>query len=37
MRRFRHDHPWLRHNLSALDRFNRISEDNYTIFYGLRI
>ncbi len=36
LRRFRHDHPWLRHNLSGLDRFNRISEDNYTLFYGLR-
>jgi hypothetical protein len=36
LRRFRHNHPWLRHNLSGLDRFNRISEDNYTLFYGLR-
>jgi hypothetical protein len=36
LREFRHSHPWLRHNLSGRDRFNRISDDNHTIFYGLR-
>ncbi|PSN18484.1 alpha-amylase [filamentous cyanobacterium CCP5] len=36
LRRFRHANPWLRDNLSGSDRFNRISEDDYTVFYGLR-
>jgi hypothetical protein len=36
LRRFRRAHPWLRENLSNLDRFNRISTDGQTVFYGLR-
>jgi hypothetical protein len=36
LRRFRRAHPWLRDNLSNLDRFNRISTDEQTVFYGLR-
>lgn len=36
LRRFRRSHPWLRHNLSTLDRFNRIHTDTQTLFYGLR-
>ncbi len=36
LRRFRRSHPWLRHNLSTLDRFNRIHTDHQTVFYGLR-
>ena len=36
LRQFRLKHPWLRENLANTDRFNRISEENYTLFYGLR-
>ncbi len=36
LRRFRLANPWLRQNLSNLDRFNRIHDDDYTLFYGLR-
>ncbi len=36
LRRFRKANPWLRENLSNLDRFNRISTDAQTVFYGLR-
>lgn len=36
LRRFRHANPWLRDNLSGTDRFNRLSEEDYTVFYGLR-
>ena len=36
LRRFRRAHPWLRQNLSGLDRFNRINTDEQTLFYGLR-
>ncbi|MGJ3248633.1 MAG: glucosylglycerol hydrolase [Elainellaceae cyanobacterium] len=36
LRRFRHINPWLMANLSGLDRFNRVSDDDTTIFYGLR-
>lgn len=36
LRRFRRANPWLRDNLSNLDRFNRISTDEQTIFYGMR-
>ena len=36
LRRFRHAHPWLRENLSGLDRFNRISDEEQMLFYGLR-
>jgi hypothetical protein len=36
LRCFRRAHPWLQENLSNLDRFNRISTDEQTVFYGLR-
>ncbi|MEM6521736.1 MAG: glucosylglycerol hydrolase, partial [Cyanobacteria bacterium P01_C01_bin.70] len=36
LRRFRLANPWLRDNLSNLDRFNRIQTDAQTVFYGLR-
>lgn len=36
LRQFRQANPWLRQNLSPLDRFNRISDDDRTVFYGLR-
>ncbi|MEA5420411.1 glucosylglycerol hydrolase [Spirulina sp. CCNP1310] len=36
IRQFRHRYPWLRHNLSGTDRFNKISEPEATIFYGVR-
>lgn len=36
LRRFRHANPWLQANLEGLDRFNRIHDDERTIFYGLR-
>jgi len=36
LRRFRRANPWLRDNLSNLDRFNRISTDEQTLFYGMR-
>jgi hypothetical protein len=36
LRRFRHSHGWLRENLSGRDRFNRIHEADYTLFYGQR-
>lgn len=36
LRRFRKANPWLRKNLSNLDRFNRISTNDQTVFYGLR-
>ncbi len=36
LRRFRRANRWLRHNLAPMDRFNRISTDDYTLFYGLR-
>ncbi len=36
LRQYRHDHPWLRQNLTAQDRFNRISDGDRTLFYGLR-
>lgn len=36
LRRFRRANPWLHENLAALDRFNRITTDEQTIFYGLR-
>ncbi len=36
LRQFRRDRPWLRQNLSGSDRFNRISESTYTLFYGHR-
>ena len=36
LRRFRLRNEWLKYNLSGVDRFNRISDDDRTIFYGLR-
>ncbi|MDB9524685.1 glucosylglycerol hydrolase [Oscillatoria sp. CS-180] len=36
LRQFRLSHPWLRENLTGRDRFNRISDDCRTIFYGYR-
>jgi hypothetical protein len=36
LRHFRHAHPWLHENLAGTDRFNRVSDDDRTIFYGLR-
>lgn len=35
-RQFRLTHPWLRENLTGRDRFNRISDDHRTVFYGYR-
>jgi hypothetical protein len=37
LRQFRLQRPWLRENLIGRDRFNRISDDERTIFYGYRI
>ena len=36
VRRYRHAHPWLRNNLTELDYFERLNNDQTTIFYGLR-
>ena len=36
LREFRHQHPWLKNNLTTSDRFNKISTDEHTLFYGLR-
>ncbi|MGK7896533.1 MAG: glucosylglycerol hydrolase [Xenococcus sp. (in: cyanobacteria)] len=36
VRRYRHAHPWLGENLSPSDRFDRLSDDQATVFYGLR-
>ncbi|MEO0458581.1 MAG: glucosylglycerol hydrolase, partial [Cyanobacteria bacterium P01_A01_bin.114] len=36
LRQYRCRHPWLQKNLSGQDRFNRISDDRRTLFYGLR-
>lgn len=36
IRQFRLTRPWLRENLTGRDRFNRISDDERTIFYGYR-
>ncbi|MBE9127352.1 MULTISPECIES: glucosylglycerol hydrolase [unclassified Coleofasciculus] len=36
LRRFRHAHPWLGHNLAGTDRFNKISDNEQTVFYGIR-
>ncbi|MBE9079529.1 alpha-amylase [Romeria aff. gracilis LEGE 07310] len=36
LRNFRRRHPWLQENLTGRDRFNRVSDDRRTIFYGLR-
>nr|WP_278003293.1 glucosylglycerol hydrolase [Nodosilinea sp. TSF1-S3] len=37
LRQFRRQRPWLRENLMGRDRFNRISDDERTLFYGYRI
>ncbi|MEM6592219.1 MAG: glucosylglycerol hydrolase, partial [Cyanobacteria bacterium P01_C01_bin.73] len=37
LREFRRQRPWLRNNLTGRDRFNRISDDERTIFYGIRL
>ncbi|MCW6035232.1 alpha-amylase [Spirulina subsalsa FACHB-351] len=36
LRNFRHQHPWLRRNLAGMDQFNKHSEENATVFYGVR-
>jgi len=37
LRRFRNQHPWLHQNLvPGTDRFNKVSEDTHTVFYGVR-
>ena len=36
LRQYRRRHPWLQDNLTGHDRFNRISDDQRTVFYGLR-
>ena len=36
VRRYRHAHPWLRENLTERDHFDRLSNNQATIFYGLR-
>ncbi|MGF1569482.1 MAG: glucosylglycerol hydrolase [Nodosilinea sp.] len=37
LREFRRQRPWLRENLTGRDRFNRVSDDYRTLFYGHRI
>ena len=36
LRQYRQANPWLQNNLMEGDRFNRINQDKYTVFYGLR-
>ena len=36
LRKFRRDRPWLHQNLMSTDRFNKISQGDRTIFYGVR-
>lgn len=36
LRNFRHQHPWLGENLQGTDRFNKISDETQTIYYGIR-
>ncbi|MEM1310537.1 MAG: glucosylglycerol hydrolase [Cyanobacteria bacterium P01_H01_bin.153] len=36
VRQYRHSHAWLRQNLSETDYLSRLSDDQKTIFYGLR-
>ncbi len=36
LRHYRHANPWLAENLSGTDRFNHISEQGHTLFYGMR-
>lgn len=36
LRKFRHDNPWLRGNLTEDDYFDKISDHDKTIYYGMR-
>ncbi|MEO0869126.1 MAG: glucosylglycerol hydrolase, partial [Cyanobacteria bacterium J06642_11] len=36
IRQYRRQHGWLMDNLTGRDRFNRISDEQRTVFYGLR-
>ena len=36
LRQFRRTHPWLQQNLTETDRFNKISDETQTVFYGVR-
>jgi hypothetical protein len=36
LRKFRQMYPWLQENLSRIDRFNKISDEGRTVFYGVR-
>ena len=36
LRNFRHIYPWLQQNLTEKDRFNKISDDDCLVFYGVR-
>ncbi|MEO0352433.1 MAG: glucosylglycerol hydrolase [Cyanobacteria bacterium P01_A01_bin.15] len=36
LRQYRRSRPWLQDNMTGYDRFNRISDDRRTVFYGLR-
>ena len=36
LRYFRRTHPWLQQNLTQTDRFNKISDETQTVFYGVR-
>ncbi len=36
LRQFRHQHPWLAHNMSSTDTFDKIESDGQMIIYGLR-
>ncbi|NJM97691.1 MAG: hypothetical protein HC800_11510 [Phormidesmis sp. RL_2_1] len=36
LRQYRQANPWLAQNLSGSDRFNRINQLGYTLFYGVR-
>jgi hypothetical protein len=36
LRRFRHDYPWLRENLTGTDRFNKTGTKEATVYYGVR-
>ncbi len=36
LRQYRKANAWIRNNLTASDRFNRISDEEKTVFYGLR-
>lgn len=36
LRQFRRSYPWLQQNLMETDRFNKISDEDHTVFYGVR-